>query len=1109
MISKLLKRTACLCLALIMILPVSVITLVSAADEQPEYYINEDFDRFELGAKLPGNTTGDGLAPWQYCSQEYGYQSPPTVIDMGGEKAAYYKVYRKEGGTSLYAWGYNSKYLPVAYGGSAKTGTDDPFDMSKYVRPAYTEHELDFSFKLSHMVEEGAVVENAFLGIYSSVLAIKVGADGNSYLNVSTGNAGVINYAGITDKNYVPVCKLEPETRTNIRFIAYRVDPSSNRTRKLIRLWVNGEEVTKIVDVMGNLATPTTYKDFPTEGLLLTNNGQNKMDYNTSHNYTRMFLGGTNNGGSAEMWLYGVKYAPFNPVKTIEVDKPEYLVGVNKEIKLNFTLKPTDPENISSYVTITDENSTPFTDWSGNYDPTTNSYTITPNSYLAYNTDYTVSVSETMGYDLMLDGITAKTKTFTTGFAKVTAELTTEKLDAGEQRIYAKVKNDTLSSGTFKTLSVLLKDNAGMLNVIDTVETTHALAVSEEKTVEAAKFNIEDAEKSFVKVFFLEDGDAIADSLTIGDEKEAVSDEVTAGENPVTLTISTTPDNGRIEIDGKFAGKTHRAIFVTVKDPNGKLMYANQASSAENGDFAFDFNLPALSLAGNYSIDVKASGAANHNETFNMDFSSVKPVASNLAIVGDPICGKELTAKYDYFHFAGNADESDITWLADIGEGGAFEAVGTGKTFTIPDELLEKNLKFSVLAKSAGGGVADSAVETETVEATAIPKISNIYFEQDDNTVSVEYDYSHALGYEQKGSEYRWFMSDSENGKYEEFENDESFYEVTKADDGNYVKVIITPKANVPEDLVLEKTGDPTESEPFYIEYYAPKSSSGGGGGGGGSSRGTLVVNTPTAVIAEDAAKPGEIDFADVRGHWAEEAIFRLYDSGIVTGKSETTFEPDTKVSRAEFIAILVRSLRFENAKYAGVFSDVKEGDWYADVLQAAYDNQILFGSEGMANPNAQITREEMAALAIRGYEALHGKAELSGSLLSFGDAEMVSDWAVTSVSKAKELGLISGVGDGLFAPKATTTRAESCVIIGRILDKTDFEALAEAKKAEEEAQNAENAENTESAETEKKESNIDIETGEAVDEQVNLNTDDNPLDQFHSDEYATTTKED
>ncbi|WP_171056540.1 S-layer homology domain-containing protein, partial [Paenibacillus sinopodophylli] len=111
--------------------------------------------------------------------------------------------------------------------------------------------------------------------------------------------------------------------------------------------------------------------------------------------------------------------------------------------------------------------------------------------------------------------------------------------------------------------------------------------------------------------------------------------------------------------------------------------------------------------------------------------------------------------------------------------------------------------------------------------------------------------------------------------------------------------------------------------------------------------------------------------FTDVPAtHWVSRTLEVLAAKHIIKGTSDTLFTPNGHTTRAEFTSLLVRALGLTKAASAAPFDDVQEGQWYAKEVAMAYEAGLVLGvSETTFDPNARITREQMAALLVRAYE--------------------------------------------------------------------------------------------------------------------------------------------
>ena len=177
------------------------------------------------------------------------------------------------------------------------------------------------------------------------------------------------------------------------------------------------------------------------------------------------------------------------------------------------------------------------------------------------------------------------------------------------------------------------------------------------------------------------------------------------------------------------------------------------------------------------------------------------------------------------------------------------------------------------------------------------------------------------------------------------------------------------------------------------------------------------------------------LPFTDVsEGDWFYDPVCYVYSQGLMTGTSATTFEPNTHLTRAMLVAMLHR-LEGSPAASGGDFTDVADGDWYAEAVNWAASVGVVNGfDDGTFRPNTAITREQMAAI-LRNFAAYKGlDVSASGDLSTFTDAASVSDWAQESVEWMVGSGLLGGYEDSTLQPQGTTTRAEVASVLQRAL---------------------------------------------------------------------------
>ncbi|MDG0791811.1 S-layer homology domain-containing protein [Cohnella ginsengisoli] len=176
--------------------------------------------------------------------------------------------------------------------------------------------------------------------------------------------------------------------------------------------------------------------------------------------------------------------------------------------------------------------------------------------------------------------------------------------------------------------------------------------------------------------------------------------------------------------------------------------------------------------------------------------------------------------------------------------------------------------------------------------------------------------------------------------------------------------------------------------------------------------------------------------FNDVsESNWASPAIKSLAAKQIVNGTTETEYTPNRSVSRAEFAALLTRSLGLQSTG-SNPFNDVKSDAWYADAVTAVYEAGIVTGRDPQTfEPAKTITRQEAAVMLMRAYAFQSGSRDVPAAGTVFSDQANISAWAQDAVSQASALGLLKGKGANVFMPQTSLTRAEAAQIVYALLN--------------------------------------------------------------------------
>lgn len=202
-----------------------------------------------------------------------------------------------------------------------------------------------------------------------------------------------------------------------------------------------------------------------------------------------------------------------------------------------------------------------------------------------------------------------------------------------------------------------------------------------------------------------------------------------------------------------------------------------------------------------------------------------------------------------------------------------------------------------------------------------------------------------------------------------------------------------------------------------------------------------IMPEADVTISAEYVSDPAPFLFQDVPAdHWAASDIYELYDYGLIAGKTAAHFDPETYITRAEFVKLLAGLVseaeinRYEH--WGNPFWDVPADAWYAKYVTWSANNNIIYGNgDGYFRPNDHICREEMASI-LYNYMYYYERKTLPETypFKSFTDWNQISEYAISGVVTAQMAGIIQGYQDGSFRPQSNTTRAEAARVFNMFL---------------------------------------------------------------------------
>ena len=175
---------------------------------------------------------------------------------------------------------------------------------------------------------------------------------------------------------------------------------------------------------------------------------------------------------------------------------------------------------------------------------------------------------------------------------------------------------------------------------------------------------------------------------------------------------------------------------------------------------------------------------------------------------------------------------------------------------------------------------------------------------------------------------------------------------------------------------------------------------------------------------------------------WFKESVDFVASRGIMGGAgSANTFKP-TDLSTRSMVAVILHRLEGEPAAVkASPFTDLSQ-DWYKAAAEWAYETGVVKGSSDTTfNPDGKVTRQELVTMLYRYAKFCGLNVTDRADSSAFEDGSTVASWALESVEWGLGVGLINGRNDGtktLLAPMGNSQKSEMATILSRFITKLE-----------------------------------------------------------------------
>lgn len=193
-----------------------------------------------------------------------------------------------------------------------------------------------------------------------------------------------------------------------------------------------------------------------------------------------------------------------------------------------------------------------------------------------------------------------------------------------------------------------------------------------------------------------------------------------------------------------------------------------------------------------------------------------------------------------------------------------------------------------------------------------------------------------------------------------------------------------------------------------------------------------------------------KLDFSDVvdLSNTQQDILRRLYARGVISGKSETLFEPNSTLTRAEFTTMLLKAIGKYDTEYKDNtgFVDM-QNHWAASMVAVAKDMGVISGydEDNTFRPDNNINNEQFYHILGITYTMANPKMQLNESLVdsiisNFNDSYDISQWAWNNIAITVSANIFVNSQSGNFNPKVDLTRLNAAMAMDNLFEILPFE---------------------------------------------------------------------
>lgn len=496
--------------------------------------------------------------------------------------------------------------------------------------------------------------------------------------------------------------------------------------------------------------------------------------------------------------------------------------------------------------------------------------------------------------------------------------------------------------------------------------------------------------------------------------------------SPVDVRVSYDEQNGRVTISGQLESEQGKLVTLHVINPLNQLDLLDQSTIGADGSYQFSYVLKQK-INGTYFVNVNVQGAEQVIGTTFEVKATPTPTPDSPSIEDPPSFAPQPSVGVPEVKSALHVvvDQSNGIVSAKLDKETVDKAYSAGDTHLVVEiQSIEGAKQYQLYVP------ASMFRATSEQKMTIVTEIGSITL-PNQLLSNVDLDSAKEVGFGIAVAESS-HLPDDIKGEI----GHRPVIELSITVDGKPIRYN-NPNAAVTIAIPYQPTEEELKDPEHIIVWYIDQASKTHAVPNGKYDAETGTVTFRITHFSAFAIGYKPMSFADLAPvEWARKPIEVLASKGIISGTSDTSFQPIANISRADFMILLTKSFEF-NALVHTNFRDVQPTDYYYEAVGIAKQLGLADGQgEDLFNPNEQITRQDMMVLLSRAMNiAGRQLAKGTGSDLdAFGDKSRVASYAVNDVAALMKSGFVEGSGS-MLNPIGYATRAEAAVLLYRIYD--------------------------------------------------------------------------